>query len=255
MKLPIFLILFCNLLLGQTSGYVEYDYSVIHSINYTTKSILQFNAGKSVFKTYKSNKPNDSTLKLISSEGNNKSYLLSKDSSKKPIIFLDRKTNMLITKLWRFKKYYILTENIPSISWDIKQEYKTVSGLNCQKAVGSFRGRNYIVWFTEDIPINLGPWKLNGLPGLILEAEDDKGIFFYRATKVKLDSDIPPIDLPKMDDAISLKEFVTEIEPKKFEESNKRLQAKMDRSITLDTSLGIDRSSFKELVYEWESED
>ncbi|MEM6516789.1 MAG: GLPGLI family protein [Bacteroidota bacterium] len=173
MRLPIILILFCNVLLSQNSGYVEYDYSVIHSVNYTTKSTLYFNAEKSVFTTFKTNKPDDSVLKLTSNEGDSKSYLLNIDSSRKPIVFLDRKTNTLITKVWKFGKYYFLKENIPSIPWDIKQEYKTVSGLNCQKAAGSFRGRTYIVWFTEDIPINLGPWKLGGLPGLILEAEDD----------------------------------------------------------------------------------
>ncbi|MEM6515604.1 MAG: GLPGLI family protein, partial [Bacteroidota bacterium] len=229
---------------------------VIHSINYTTKSILYFNnAEKSVFKTFKNDKYNDSIPRLISSESDNKTILINKDTSKKPVFFLDRKNNILITKVWKFRKNYVLTEDIPLISWEVKQEYKTVSELNCQKAVGSFRGRNYIVWFTEDIPINLGPWKLSGLPGLILEAEDDKGIFFYRATKVKLNSEIPTIDLPKIEDAISLKEFVSEIEPKKFEDLNKRLQAKMDRSISLDTSLGPVRSSQKELVYEWEIND
>lgn len=253
MKLTIILILFCNLIVGQTSGYIEYDYSVIHSINYTTKSTLRFNAKKSVFITFKNDKYNDSVPKLISSEIDNKTLFINKDNSKKPIFFLDKKNNKLITKIWKFKRYYILTENIPIIQWEIKPKFKSISGLSCQKAVGSFRGRTYSVWFTEDIAINLGPWKLNGLPGLILEAEDDKGIFFYRATKVKLSSDISPIELPKTNDAVSLKAFVKDIEPKKIEELNNRLQAKLDRSISLDASVGFARSGQKELIYEWEN--
>lgn len=255
MKISIILFFVCNVLLSQTKGYIEYDYSVVHVINYETKSSLIFNAEKSVFTTFKNDKYNDSVPKLISSEGNNITTLINKDSSKKPIFYLDRKTNQLITKLWRFKKYYVLTENIPEIEWQIKSDYKTVNGLNCQKAEGYFRGRNYLVWFTEDIPVNLGPWKLNGLPGLIIEAEDDKGIFFYRATRIILDLDSPIIELPNITESISLKTFKTKVEPEKFEESSNRLKAKLDRSITLDTSIGIDRSNEKELVFEWEIEE
>lgn len=255
MKITIILLFICNVLLGQTKGYVEYDYSVLHSINYETKSTLLFNAEKSIFTTFKNDKYNDSVPKFISSEGNNQSYLINKDNSKKPIFYLDRKTDQMITKIWSFKKHYVLTENIPEIEWRIKSEYKTVNGLSCQRAEGYFRGRNYLVWFTEDIPVNLGPWKLNGLPGLILEAEDDKGIFFYRATRIILDIDTPIIDLPNITEAISLKTFKTKVEPEKFEESSNRLKAKLDRSITLDTSIGIDRSSEKELIFEWEIED
>ena len=46
-------------------------------------------------------------------------------------------------------------------------------------------------------------------------------MFFYRATKVKLSSDIPPIETPKINDAISLKEFKTDIEPKNSKNSKK----------------------------------
>ncbi len=154
-----------------------------------------------------------------------------------------------------YNQLYLLTEQIPIIKWELKQEFKEVSGLNCQKATGSFRGRNYIAWFTEDIPSNLGPWKLNGLPGLILEAADDQGIFSYRATKIKLDEDDAIIiDIPDTKDAITLKEFVTKIVPEKREELNGKMQAKLDRSIIIE-SVTIDRSGDKELVYEWETED
>lgn len=47
--------------------------------------------------------------------------------------------------------------------------------MNCRKATGYFRGRNYIAWFCSDIPIPYGPWKLGGLPGLIIKAYDSKG--------------------------------------------------------------------------------
>lgn len=45
-------------------------------------------------------------------------------------------------------------------------------GYKCFKAIATYRGRVWIAWFTPDIPISKGPWKLYGLPGLILKASD-----------------------------------------------------------------------------------
>lgn len=47
-----------------------------------------------------------------------------------------------------------------------------------------FRGRKWTVYFTEDIPLPLGPWKLGALPGLILSAEV-KGFITIEAIGIK----------------------------------------------------------------------
>lgn len=69
---------------------------------------------------------------------------------------------------------YYYTENNPNFAWQIKEDTLTVADHLCQKAICLFRGKNYIAWFTTDIPINNGPWKFGGLPGLILKVYDDQ---------------------------------------------------------------------------------
>jgi|GEM_PF-168426 len=58
--------------------------------------------------------------------------------------------------------------------WKISKETMDFSGIRAQKATTKFKGRNYTAWFAPELPFASGPWKLNGLPGLIIEAYDDK---------------------------------------------------------------------------------
>lgn len=79
------------------------------------------------------------------------------------------------------KKTYIVEEKIIKIDWNIKNEFKKIGVFNTQKAIGKFRGRIYTAWFTNEIPVKYGPWKLHGLPGLIIEVSDSKKEVFFKA--------------------------------------------------------------------------
>jgi GLPGLI family protein len=67
---------------------------------------------------------------------------------------------------------FLVTEALPTINWQITGDTATFGGLQCQKATSHFKGRDYTAWFCPDLPLHLGPWKLNGLPGVIVEAYD-----------------------------------------------------------------------------------
>jgi hypothetical protein len=75
---------------------------------------------------------------------------------------------------------YLIEEPIPVISWKISGDTASFSGLHCQKATGHFKGRDYTAWFCPDVPFRSGPWKLNGLPGLIVEAYDAKKTVVFK---------------------------------------------------------------------------
>ena len=68
---------------------------------------------------------------------------------------------------------YIYVDSLDLQNWVIKDSLKTIMGYSVQMAECDFRGRHWTAWFTEDIPVNNGPWKLGNLPGLIMEAYSD----------------------------------------------------------------------------------
>ena len=74
---------------------------------------------------------------------------------------------------------YFYTEPLPDFAWKLADDTLTVCGYLCQKAVGKYGGRTWTAWYSEDVPAFFGPWKLSGLPGMILLAEDADGIFTF----------------------------------------------------------------------------
>lgn len=80
---------------------------------------------------------------------------------------------------------YLMPEPLDKINWKILRESRKIGGYNCQKATGVCRGRNYTAWFCADIPHSLGPWKLQGLPGLIMEASDAKKQVVFKFNRIE----------------------------------------------------------------------
>lgn len=68
---------------------------------------------------------------------------------------------------------YIIEMEAPEINWSLSDETLQIGDYICQKATGWYAGRHYTVWFAPSLPYPYGPWKLGGLPGLILSASDD----------------------------------------------------------------------------------
>ncbi len=71
------------------------------------------------------------------------------------------------------------------LEWDILPQIDTLSGYPVQKATVTFAGRNYTAWFAKEIPIPDGPYKFQGLPGLILKISDAKKHYVFEVVEFK----------------------------------------------------------------------
>lgn len=75
-------------------------------------------------------------------------------------------------------RHYSYTEPA-ELTWTLLEDTITISTYLCHKAQATYGGRTWNAYYTEEIPSTAGPWKLNGLPGLIVKAEDADGIFCF----------------------------------------------------------------------------
>jgi len=66
-----------------------------------------------------------------------------------------------------------------SVRWKIESAKDTIHGYVCQKATTHFAGRNYVAWFTMDLPLQAAPYKFDGLPGVIVKVSDTQGHYTF----------------------------------------------------------------------------
>lgn len=71
------------------------------------------------------------------------------------------------------------SEAIPEIDWTLGTAKRTIVGMECQEATCSCGGREWTAWFAPKLAYPYGPYKLGGLPGLILDLSDRDGEYHY----------------------------------------------------------------------------
>ncbi|QDW26160.1 GLPGLI family protein [Pedobacter sp. KBS0701] len=201
----VFLTLIAIVTKAQTKGAITYRYTVNDNLMPSMANyIVYFNDFKSIELGVKSN--------LKSGEVNDNTGMLIVEG-KEPFVYKDFNEKKLVTADYLGAKTKLIMDTLLNFKWTITREKKKIMKFNCTKAQVQFRGRNYIAWFTEDIPIQNGPWKFCGLPGLIVKVDDSMSIFSWELTGITLKAkfDKSTVAIPREyneDKGISHKQFI-----------------------------------------------
>lgn len=92
-------------------------------------------------------------------------------------------------------KYYKVEQPM-QMNWKLDARKDTVIlGYACQKACTSYAGRDWVAWYSPHIPLSDGPYKFNGLPGLILKISDKKNQHCFTLNSIKKVSYMQTINL------------------------------------------------------------
>ncbi len=125
----------------------------------------------------------------------NLSYIVEKDYTGKKINFYDN-----------FKTVNIVIPETASPKWKIEKEFTKINNMNCQKATAYYKGRTWEAWFSKDYPVNDGPYKFNGLPGLIIRLNDTENDHVFNLIQIKKINALS-LHLPKSSKQLTLEEY------------------------------------------------
>ena len=106
-------------------------------------------------------------------------------------------------------------EKDADIDWQLHDEVKEISGYQCQKAIGHFAGREYIAWFTREVPVSDGPYKFRGLPGLIVKIYDTRMHYDFELIKLQKFERYNLSKRPQVYVKTSKREFMRMVEAKR----------------------------------------
>lgn len=224
------------------------QYNQVNKNEYISESYkceLFIQNDKTIFlRRYNTTKVNHVTTKEVKPTGYPDWEYLQIDHQKQQILLFDAFGG---NKFLVFDSY-----NKPD--WLIDNETKTIGGYSCVKATTTFRGVQWVVWFAPEIPLPYGPWKLYGLPGLILEATEGQKPARWTVDKIEyrksdiFDKDFASLNVTKNKEPMGLRDF---LEGKQEWTDNVAAEMKQNSPTSTIYTAPV-RGGFEE-KYEWEN--
>ena len=118
-----------------------------------------------------------------------------------------------------FARY--VKEPLNLFKWKLEAETKNILGYKCAKATCTFRGRDYVAFFTRELPFKAAPWKFHALPGVVLEVYSTDNIVKWEAQSLKVRPRQPHPEIPSAsDEVLTLKEYLKLLKHLKQEEED-----------------------------------
>ena len=254
-------ILFTTLCFSQNkSGIITYDikYPNENKNSNWVETRMYFNDTLSISTAF-STKFYKNTKEGIEQDGEGLRVNFKYGDEKGEIIHRNFKTESIVLRFPKTTAFdeFTVDDNWLKIDWKIQEDTITISNFKCKKAIGDFRGRSYIVWFTEEIPLPYGPWKLYGLPGLILQAEDKEKMFTVNFKSIEYPtSQAFEVNKPIEKETKTLKDYVYAMDNYQdflLEKLRAKMPREMASSLTKMPSKKDTKRTYKvEKIFEWE---
>lgn len=198
---------------------------------------LTFNKSESVY---------EEPQKLEAPSGSSDGMMVKTVTSGDGKLYKNVKDKKMISEEDSFGKEFLITDSLPNWNWKLQNETKKIGEYTCYKAISVIpvtqedkdayekqmkeksesttqfmyieepKERIITVWYTPEIPVSQGPGAFWGLPGLILEVNDDKTVIL--CSKIVLNpKEKLTIKMPKNGKKVTKKEYDILIE-KQFEQ-------------------------------------
>jgi GLPGLI family protein len=190
--LVVLLSIFPNLIMSQSfCGQVEYTQIKNLGLPITEKYILKFNENESlaIESSHTDVKAKNKVVEQENERGTieRTNITVIPRSNKTPKFYFKSKNEFYFRDNFS-DEVLLVKDSLPSFNWVLHNDSKKIGRFECQKATADFRGRSYIAWFANDIPVSYGPWKFSGLGGLILEIYDTEKVLYIRADSVVVEN-------------------------------------------------------------------
>ena len=146
---------------GQKDLLIEYDYT--NNINYTCTSQLFVSEKEAVFQI------NDKRESGFFDNGEVMGFVY---NDKLSTFFYSTK-EISYTRIPLYSSEIVYSQSTNNLKFELTGKAKVINNYNCNEAKLKLNNRIYTIWFTPDVNVNFGPYKINGLPGLIVELKEE----------------------------------------------------------------------------------
>lgn len=200
-KKELFLILFLFthfIFFSQTKticGKIKYKFTTNLAYKYVENYTLTFNSYESFCLEENVDKEESKKTQEDKEEGLQQNFVLGRKNTTSKYYY-NTQNNFYVRDNY-LDNVLLFKERPLTKRWQLNKETKKLSNFICNKATIIHRGRKYTAWYTTKIPLPFGPWKLRGLPGIILEFYDDDKAFHVIASQVLLNNKNCKIDIDK----------------------------------------------------------
>lgn len=192
-------------IIGNAEYFVVYDYRFVPDTNFPFQkrkglTFLQINKEYNRFGDYNQLRYDSimdasfhSGTQRTQEEAAKRIKLLRLVRLNESIIFNKQKNKLTIQRTAGSTTKYQYDEDCPKLDWTLLDGDTIISGYQCFRASTELFGRDYIAWYCPEISMPYGPYKFNGLPGLVLRVTDTQGHHDFILNGLKAVSGYNPI--------------------------------------------------------------